>query len=65
MKKIWEILLKEVRFHFFPIKIKQTLFPLGELAVYLKVNLFFFIFVVPLVIRCHFFVDDFERPGMR
>ena len=55
MKKIWEILQKEVRFHFFPIKIKQTLFPLGELAFYLKVNFFFFIFVVPLVTRCHFF----------
>ena len=23
------------------------------------------LFVVPLVTRCHFFVDDFERPGMR
>ena len=42
MKKIWEILQKEVRFHFFPIKIKQTLFPLGGISCLFKSELVFF-----------------------
>ena len=65
MKKIWEILQKEVRFHFFPHQDKTNPFSIGGISFLFKSELFFFIFVVPLVTRCHFFVDDFERPGMR
>ena len=38
-KKILEILQKKARFYFFPIKIKQTLFPSEELTVYFDIAL--------------------------
>ena len=38
-KKNREILQKVARFYFFPIKIKQTLFPLEELTVYFDIAL--------------------------
>ena len=38
-KKNREILQKGVRFYFFLIKIKRSLFPLGELTVYLNITL--------------------------
>ena len=65
MKKIWEILQKVVRFHFFPNQDKTNPLSIGEISGLFKNYLVFFIFVVPLVTRCHFFIDDFERPGMR
>ena len=40
-RKIWRLIKKKSRdSHFFQIKIKQTLIPLGELIVCLKITLF-------------------------
>ena len=49
-----EFLQKGVRFSFFQNKIKQTLFPVGELMVFFKYN--FVLVQDPLATRCHFLV---------
>lgn len=49
-----EFLQKGVRFSFFQNKIKQTLFPVGELIVFFKYN--FVLVQDPLATRCHFLV---------
>lgn len=49
-----EFLQKGVRFSFFQNKIKQTLFPVGELIVFFKYN--FVLVQDPLATRCNFLV---------